>query len=561
MTIRDWTNRRVKYLAVLLAAMMMQGLLVLPGVSSDRLFISLGPVEYAIAVADLEIFARTGELRNELRSLNQFLSTEQLNQLRTGLTMSADIDVLTVSQFFYSAQGEATLELLGELVQTAGRQNGAQAIRAALILAAADGEGQFNALNILNHFPTEGARVDLLRVLTVARAALTELNETQVAVTQIQQQAAATLTSADGVTAAAAALADPGPNRSQVRSLNQLTLPTDLYLPDGQNAPLVVISHGLGGDRATFADLAQHLASYGFAVAVVEHPGSSAAQLEALLTGRTQDVIAPAEMVRRATAIQTLLDELEIAAADPAISDRVNLQQVGVLGQSLGGYTTLALAGATIQSSALAAGCPLQAATVSPLNVSVLLQCSVLDLPEPLPPLADPRVQAVIAINPFASVVFGSAGMADIAVPTMVVAGSADTVTPALAEQIQPFSWLTVAERYLLLMENGTHFSTIHEPIASADTTSVSLPPGLIGPAPDTAKRYIRAISVAFFKSYLMQEDAYRQYLTQAAVQTLSDPALPLSLIQNFTFEEESPTPIERNRSRVAASYLRGDNR
>ena len=296
MAIRIWTNRRVKYLAVLLAAVLMQWLLVLPGFSSERLFISLGPVEYAINVADLETFARTGELRNELRSLGQFLSAEQLDQLRNGLTMSADIDVLTVSQFFYSAQGEATLELLGELIQTAGRQNGAQAIRAALILAAADGEGQFNALNILNHFPTEGARVDLLRLATVARAALTELNETQVALSQIQQQAASELTSSDsGATASAVRLTAPGPNRWEMKSLNQLTLATDLYLPDGQNAPLVVISHGLGGDRATFAYLAEHLASYGLAVAVVEHPGSSAAQLEALLTGHTDDVIAPEE--------------------------------------------------------------------------------------------------------------------------------------------------------------------------------------------------------------------------------------------------------------------------
>ena len=45
----------------------------------------------------------------------------------------------------------------------------------------------------------------------------------------------------------------------------------------------------------------------------------------------------------------------------------------------------------------------------------------------------------------------------------MLIAGSADTVAPALLEQIQPFTWLTSPNKYLVLMNNGTHFSTIEE--------------------------------------------------------------------------------------------------
>ncbi|MEM1278432.1 MAG: hypothetical protein AAGG53_00110 [Cyanobacteria bacterium P01_H01_bin.152] len=69
----------------------------------------------------------------------------------------------------------------------------------------------------------------------------------------------------------------------------------------------------------------------------------------------------------------------------------------------------------------------------------------------------------------------------------------------------------------------------------------------MIGPFPETAKRYIKAISVALFKTYLAREDVYRQYLNQAAVQTLSDPALPIILVQDFTLEEESRPQDERN--------------
>ena len=49
----------------------------------------------------------------------------------------------------------------------------------------------------------------------------------------------------------------------------------DLYLPQNQSAaPVVIISHGWGSAKESFAWLAQHLASHGFAVAVPQHIGS-----------------------------------------------------------------------------------------------------------------------------------------------------------------------------------------------------------------------------------------------------------------------------------------------
>lgn len=55
------------------------------------------------------------------------------------------------------------------------------------------------------------------------------------------------------------------------------SVPVDFYVPNqqakpGAPIPVIVISHGLGSDRTTFAYLAIHLASYGFAVLVPEHP-------------------------------------------------------------------------------------------------------------------------------------------------------------------------------------------------------------------------------------------------------------------------------------------------
>lgn len=89
------------------------------------------------------------------------------------------------------------------------------------------------------------------------------------------------------------------------------------------------------------------MASYGFAVAVPKHPGSNSEQLRSLLVGRSDAITSPSEFINRPLDIKYLLDELErLDASNPNL--QLNLQQVGVIGQSFGGYTALVLAGASL---------------------------------------------------------------------------------------------------------------------------------------------------------------------------------------------------------------------
>ncbi|MGD1951919.1 MAG: alpha/beta hydrolase [Leptolyngbyaceae cyanobacterium] len=508
-------------------------LLTTPVLGVERIYASFGPLERYIEVADLKTYVDTGELPDRLSFLSRFLTPEQLERLRSGLSTSADIDTVTVSQFLYTTQGEAILQWLGELIQTQGRQNGALGIRGALILAAADRDGGLNALNVLKHFPTQGVRVDLQTLLGVARAATNQINQTQAVTTQIYEQARRPgdndSTKADLL---ARDLTSPGPNAWQLLTLTETSLPTDLYLPEGDILPLVVVSHGLGGDRTTLAYLAKHLVSHGFAVAVVEHSGSNDEQIKALLSGEVGEAVEPEEMVHRPLDIQMLLTELEaLTLRDPALRDRLDFQHVGVLGQSMGAYTTLALAGATVDLETLEQSCPPE---IKQLNLSLLLQCLVPSLPQPLPELHDDRVKAAIAITPLDSAVFGPTGMGNIDVPIMVVSGSSDTVTPALPEQIRPFTWLESPERYLMLMDGGTHFSTIH----NLQTGGFTLPEEVIGPNPELAQDYVKAMGVAFLKTYLAEDTTYQQYLEPAYTASLSQTELPVVLTRDVTLED-----------------------
>lgn len=534
MTSRFRIKHRLRSVAV--AVGLLPWVLALPGAAAERVYINYGLLERYISVEALESYALTGELPEELEVYSRYFTAEQLEQIRLGLLSSTDLDVVAVSQFLYTPQGEAILDWLGEIVQTAGRLNGARAIRGAVILAAADTDnGGLNLLNVLKAFPTQGVRLDLGRLSGLADAVVTELNQTNAATRLIQAQAALAIAESgnDRSFASQIELASAGPYRWERRRFDRTPLPTDLYVPDSVNAPLVVISHGLGGDRTTFAYLAEHLASHGFAVAVVEHPGSNASQLSALLTGQAMEAVEAADLIRRPLAIQALLDELEtMALRDSALRNRIDFKRVGVLGQSLGGYTSLALAGATVNEATLAEACPPH---IDQLNLSLLLQCSVLLAPQPLPMLQDDRIQAAIAINPLNSQVFGPTGLANITVPTLMISGTADTVTPALAEQIRPFTWLSSAERYLVLLEGGTHFSTIYDPQAAE---AIAIPEAVVGPSPALAQRYVRIIGLAFFKTHLAGDERYRQYLEPAYANAMSQPELPLALVHDLMLTE-----------------------
>lgn len=531
-----------------------------PAVGAERIYVSYGALERSISISALEEYAETGVIGEDLAVYARYATGEQLAQLREALRTSAEISPVAVSQFLYTRQGEILLERLGQVVQSESRQPGFYAIRAALILAAADPEG-LTLLNVLRYFPTNAIRIDLIRSLQIAEDVERLINQTYAAIAIIEQQAeveAANEPPLSGVGSPNLEERGPGTWQKETVFLSDFvrnrTYPVDVYLPQStgssQAAPVIVLSHGLGTDRTTFAYLADHLASYGFAVAVPEHPGSNAEQLQALANGVANEVAEPNEFINRPLDIKYLLDELErLSNSNPTLQGRLNLQQVGVLGQSFGGYTALALAGAPINFERLATDC---ASQYTSLNLSLLLQCRAEDITEPDQNLSDERVKAVIAVNPISSIVLGPASLSQIDVPVMIVTGNADTVAPALSEQIQPFTSLTSAERYLLLIRGSTHFSTI----ASSTTGSevVPLPPQAIGPAPALARRYLAAMSVAFFQAHVADNPQYDRYLTASYADLLAQEPLHLSLVQFLTADQlERAIANPRRRTRTSA--------
>jgi len=518
-----------------------------PAYGAERIFLSYGAFERSIPIEALETYSREGRVTGDLKSYTRYFSPQQLTQLRTGLRTRINLDLVTIAQFLYSPTGEQLLRRLGTVIRTPSRQSGFYAIRAALILATNEPEGP-TALNVLRQFPTQGIRVELSEALAILREVERLVEKTELAVSALRNQPAAN-TVRPKTDSQLHGLQFRGlyswqketlkfEDTSRIRlglSGKPRTFLADIYLPkvaEPRPLPIIVFSHGLGSDRLTYAYLAEHLASHGFVVAVPEHLGSGAEQLVALLNGQADEVAEPREFIDRPLDVKFLLDELaRRSQSDPIYFNRLNLQQVGVIGHSFGGYTALALAGAKLNFEQLQRDCGDNLNRT--LNVSLLLQCRALTLPQRNYDLSDRRIKAVIAINPIDSSVFGQPGLSQIEVPTMLVAGSADTVAPALPEQIEPFTWLTNPQKYLVIIEGGTHFSTTGE--TSLSTGVFPVPPVLVGQATGLARRYLNALSVAFCQTYVTGQKEFARYLNPAYAVAISQEPLTLSIRQALT--------------------------
>ncbi|MGP1383286.1 MAG: alpha/beta fold hydrolase [Thainema sp.] len=518
-----------------------------PAQSAERIYVTYGIIRRSMPLESLEQYAADGTIDTELDDFTRYVSDEQLEQLRLALTAEAEISEVAIAQFFYTPQGEALLRRLGGLIQTEAGNSGFYALRAALILAASSEDG-LTLLNVLRYFPTEGIQVNIAQALEIANTLRQLVNQTNAAVGLIEQRAV--VAAANHPLRIPRNYPDPGElglydwvryTRPLKNASRNRPIPVDYYFPVGENAqnsattpfpaPVVIISHGLGNDRTTYAYLAKHLASHGFVVAIPEHPGSSAEQLQALVSGQVNEVTTAQEFVDRPLDISAVIDDLERRIQiDPTLNEQVDLSRVGVIGQSFGGYTALALAGAQINRNSLAVEC---AALNESLNLSLLLQCQANRLPATDLFLEDPRIDAAIAINPASSAIFGVDGFRNINVPLMVISGSADTVTPALIEQIRPFTWLDNPDRYLLMIRQATHFSVMG--VSEENSEVLQLPATVIGPAPELAQRYANILALLFLQGYLEQDETALSLLNSAFVNRISEAPLPIALVDQLS--------------------------
>ena len=561
--------------------LMLPTVMATPAKAAERVTITYGFVEISTTVDALRTYADTGVANRELGSYLRYLSQNQRSQLRQALQAKSDTGPVEISRFLYSAIGENILRSVGSIIRTQGRQDGAKGLRGALVLAAAE-PGGLSLLGVLDHFPTNNVRIDSQQAFRTFNAFTGLIQDTERALLAITEQSSPPSIIAAGEPALEV-LSRPGPFAVTAQSLSVVdasrdrTLPTDLYLPtDAPPAGLVVISHGLAGDRKGFMPVAEHLASYGYAVAALDHPGSNTDRLYNLFRGTESEVADPSEFSDRPKDVSYLLDELtRLSEGNGALAGKLDLSRVGIIGHSFGGYTALALSGAQLDFDNLKTNCDSDEFIFNGANPSMLLQCTALLAPEQFSEdLKDERIQAVIALNPVTSSLFGREGFRNIDIPSLIVSGSSDPVAPALLEQIQPFTWLNastenlnaenlnaeleanqtadsaaekqeptqadpsasqpVPSHYLALIQGGSH---LYDPLNIEGADRIALANPLVNIDTALAYSYLKALSLGFMQAEIDKNPLYQAALEEAAIIQIGQQPLPLYIVNTLTEE------------------------
>jgi predicted dienelactone hydrolase len=270
--------------------------------------------------------------------------------------------------------------------------------------------------------------------------------------------------------------------------------------------PMVIFSHGAGGDSGAFADLCTHWASHGYVVVNPTHSDSvrlRRQQGEMLTPGGgsiAEQIVRRVNLLDRRDDIRLVLDSLaqiesELAEANPAGTGapggrvRIDRARIALAGHSAGAMTTQALAGVAFYGR-VGRGAGIR--------------------------FAEPRLKAFVVISGqgLGRPAFRKESWRTIRAPMLVIAGSEDR-SPVSDEKPEgrkdPYLYAPAGDKYLVFIEGATHGSYAGKSVTR-----------LLGERPSGNIGYITDITafstLAFLDAYLKDDREARRYLQSDAL-------------------------------------------
>lgn len=217
-------------------------------------------------------------------------------------------------------------------------------------------------------------------------------------------------------------------------------------LAAGGPFPVVLFSHGNQGFAEQSGFLTAFLASHGFIVAACNHPGNT--------TGGKAPMWTVAE--ERPHDLSLTLDQMTAFNADPAspFYGKLSLDKVAAIGHSFGGYTALAIGGATVDPQKAAAAC-----AQSTSNFCSLMGEGATEQMSAQPVLRDERIKGIVALAPGSWEIFGAEGLAQLTIPVMIQHGDTDKTLPIEQESDKIFPAIAGADKHYIRIKGAGHFS------------------------------------------------------------------------------------------------------
>lgn len=213
--------------------------------------------------------------------------------------------------------------------------------------------------------------------------------------------------------------------------------------------PLVVISHGFGGNWQNQLWLAADLVNQGYIVAAPNHPGTTTAN---------HQPDQAAQLWRRPGDISRVIDQV---IAQPHRYGAVAMGRIAVIGHSMGGWTALENAGARFDADRFARDCQTRPGLAS---CRVYQQIHAGDSGELRRRLSmdwrDRRVGAIVTLDAGLTRGFTPASLNAIGIPVLIIAAGAPSADlPAALESHAMAQRLPQATTAYVEINDATHFS------------------------------------------------------------------------------------------------------
>jgi predicted dienelactone hydrolase len=261
-------------------------------------------------------------------------------------------------------------------------------------------------------------------------------------------------------------------------------VPYKIYLPANAAGahPVILFSHGFGGNRDAGEYLLRFLAENGYAAVAVQHAGTDTpavfgdGPLDRAQILEKVRTLSPAAIVDRFRDIPFAIDELiRMNANDARFRGRFDIARIGMSGHSAGALTALVIAG----QSAGPGG-----------RIS----------------FADPRVKAALAMSPNKPREGDPAqAFAAIRIPTFHMTGTEDRwpTDENVDNRKVPYRNIAAADKFLLVFAGGDHG-------LFGGRRAMSAPQ----PTDDAYHALIQKAALAYWDAYLREDKHAKAYLT-----------------------------------------------
>ena len=263
----------------------------------------------------------------------------------------------------------------------------------------------------------------------------------------------------------------------------------------GDRVPLVIFSHGSGGNLTNQAWLAAALAERGMIAVSLNHPGT---------TTRDNGPPRAAALWERPADIRRVIDAAlkpDAGILPPGVT--VAADRIALIGHSLGGFTALWSLGARFDPARFEADCRAPASP-APCRIAKLYKLG--DTPQALALLAsdqrEPRLRAAVALDPGLARGFSPESLKSVETPLLLIPATAPNPDmPPAAETGYLASHLPLATHRVAPLDGAAHFSFLPdckpggaELIAAADPEDAIVCRD--GPGGDRAELHRRTIAL-----------------------------------------------------------------